>query len=73
MSACRGGPTLGLGGALAPPTNKNIPQNLYFFQQKKKKKKIKILPPNFLIFSVLPSNYFFFDLAPPSFKAWVRH
>jgi hypothetical protein len=44
------------------------PQNFY------QKKKIKILPPNFLIFLVLPSQIlFFFDFAPPSFKARVRH
>jgi hypothetical protein len=47
----RGGPTLGLGGALAPQAPKFSPQKKIF---SKKKKKIKISFRNFLIFLVLP-------------------
>jgi hypothetical protein len=70
--ANRGGPTLGLGGAWPPQAPKFSPK--FFFSPKKKKIKIKILPPNFLIFLVFPpQKKILFDLAPPFLPAWVRH
>jgi hypothetical protein len=71
MESSRGGTTLWLGGAWAPPSQRVFPKKKKSGKNKNKNK-LNFTPYFFYFLSFGPPKVFFLNLAPPMFETWLR-